>query len=357
MQYIRLLCQSGAGLQAIASPFCEAVRELIGAASGSIFWLSDHDEPVGFYHDCAPAEIKDLFVTRFDDAFFASEPVNIAMIASQDGPSVGKMLDPAMQRAFAGGNIHRLLCVPLGHDLFLDMSAFVPGSGKAAFCGWYPTGWALSHSDAGALLAVQPLMEHALASPPHGANWRSIGTGSPHIIVSEDGGELLAIDAEAERILMSSQLLRQNLSPIDQPRQAPGFVAQMVGQLAVGETAKLHLPVPDGRLVCRASRTRLLNPTGNGSNSIFVSLSLEIADEVAKVGYLMALELTPLQRDIAAFALLGGERQDCMEALRVGSEALKKHLRAVFEVTGTARWSDLQSLSASHWLAFEPAPL
>ncbi len=138
MQYVRLLCRSGAGLQAIASPFCEAVRELIGAASGSLFWLSDRDEPLGFYHDCAPAETKELFVSQFDDAFFATEPVNIAMIASQDGPSVGKMLDPVMQRAFASGNIHRLLCVPLGHGLFLDMSAAAPGCGKVAFCGWYP---------------------------------------------------------------------------------------------------------------------------------------------------------------------------------------------------------------------------
>ena len=350
MQFVQLLCQSGAGLQAIASPFCEAVRELIGAASGSLFWLSDRDEPVGFYHDCAPAEIKDLFVTRFDDAFFASEPVNIAMIASQDGPSVGKMLDPAMQRAFAGGNIHRLLCVPLGHDLFLDMSAAAPGCGKVAFCGWYPHGRALSHRDALALEAIQPLMQHALASGSHGAKWRSIAPGSPHLIASGDGSELLAIDAEAERILMSSHLLRQNLSLIAQPRQAPGFVGLLVGQLTTGETAELHFPVPDGRLVCRASRTRMLNPAADGSSSIFVSLSIEIAEEAAKVRYLMSLDLTPLQRDVAAFALLGGERQDCMEALGVGSEALKKHMRAVFAATGTVRWSDLKNLPASQWL-------
>lgn len=344
MQYIRLLCQSGAGLQAIASPFCEAVRELIGAASGSLFWLSDRDEPLGFYHDCAPAEIKDLFVSQFDEKFFESETVNIATFLTPDGPPVGKMLMPTMQRDFVAGNIHRLLCVPLGHELFLDMSAAAPGCGKALFCGWYPPGRVPLQCDAKALQAVQPLMLQALASGSQGAKWRSVAPGSPHLIASEDGAELLAIDAEAERILLSSQLLRQNLSLDSRPLQAPGFVGLLVGLLSTAETAELHLPVADGRLVCRASRTRMLNPAAGGSNSVFVSLALEIAEEVAKVRYLMALDLTPLQRDVAAFALLGGERQECMEALHVGSEALKKHLRPVFEATGTARWSELQQL-------------
>ncbi len=200
-----------------------------------------------------------------------------------------------------------------------------------------------------ALEAVQPLMQHALAAGSHGAKWRPIAPGSPHLIASEDGRELLAIDAEAERILMSSHLLRQNLSLTAQPRQAPGFVALLVGQLAASETAELRLPVPDGRLVCRASRTRILNPVEGRSNSIFVSLSLEIAEEAAKVRYLMSFDLTPLQRDVAAIAFHGGERKDCAEALQVSPEALKKHLRAVFDATGTSRWNDLQNLPAAQW--------
>ncbi len=166
---------------------------------------------------------------------------------------------------------------------------------------------------------------------------------------------MLAIDAEAERILMLSHLLRQNLSLLEQPRRAPGFVALLAAQLAAGETAELTLPVPNGRLVCRAGRTRMLHSPDSSPDSIFISLDLEVAQEVAKIRYLMELDLTPLQRDVAAFALLGGERQDCIEALGVGPEALKKHLRAVFEATGTSRWKDLHALPPAQWPAREAA--
>jgi DNA-binding CsgD family transcriptional regulator len=65
----------------------------------------------------------------------------------------------------------------------------------------------------------------------------------------------------------------------------------------------------------------------------------------------MGLDLTPMQREVAAFAFNGGERKDCADALRVSPEALKKHLRAVFDATGSSRWNDLQSLPATQWLS------
>jgi len=56
------------------------------------------------------------------------------------------------------------------------------------------------------------------------------------------------------------------------------------------------------------------------------------------------LPLTFLQERIALHAMQGGKRADCEDRFGVSTEALKKHLRTVYERTGTSSWLELREM-------------
>lgn len=344
---IELLCRSGAGLQAIASSFCKAVRDLLGAASASVFWLSPEGEPLGFFHDSAPAEIKDFFIVNLEEMFLHTEVVSMASLTAPEGPLIGKMLDPKLQQAFWQGNIYRHLCVPLGHHHMLDMRAEVPGVGRAGCYLWNPADEPFTVKHAETLAPIQPLMHRALATPTANVAWRSTTSGNAHIITSENGMEMLVINDEAERLLMGSHLLRQNFAMIDQPRQSPAFLTQLARMLGSARTAELRLPVADGQLVARATPTRFLQGDDRDHTQMFVALDLQVADAVSGIDYVMELPVTRLQREILLYAMHGGDRSDCAEQLGIGIEAMKKHLRIIYNATGASRWLELQGIPAT----------
>ena len=344
-EHIRLLCRCGAGLEAIASPLCAAVRDLIGADSGSLFWLDEMGVPAGFFHDCAPAEIKDLFITRFEDLFLGPEEINVIELTRSVEPSIGRLLDPAFEQRFWRSNIYQYLCVPLGHRHMLDVRIEVNGVGQALFCAWNRVGRPFTQADADALRPAQIEMQHAVAVRRADVHWRSLDSGSAHFITDVAGLKLIAIDEEAEAMLMKSHLLQQNVSMTRQPRGAPGFAAVLAKLLSTQTAATLHLPVANGRIVARATRTRSIAPRGTSAQEMmFVALGLQIAADVLVVEYLMSLPLFPLQREIALFAMQGRSRSDCRPTFSVGDEALKKHLRAIFDATGARKWTDLVDL-------------
>jgi hypothetical protein len=82
LQCLRLLCTSGASLQAIASPFYAAAREQLGADAGMLLWLTESGEPLGFYHETAPAELKDYFAENIDTMFDDTEEVSGGFLAA-----------------------------------------------------------------------------------------------------------------------------------------------------------------------------------------------------------------------------------------------------------------------------------
>ena len=52
-------------------------------------------------------------------------------------------------------------------------------------------------------------------------------------------------------------------------------------------------------------------------------------------------KLSPLQGHIALFAARGGRRMDCAAQHGISAEALKKHLREIYAVTGAPDWDAL----------------
>lgn len=345
LERLELLCSCGAGLEAIASPFCAAVRDLLGSDAGSLFWIGADDKPLGFYHSNAPAELKDTYISQLDDRFLLNEPVNIVDLAATDGPPIGKMLTPGWLEAFWTGNIHRLLCAPLGHRYMLDMRANGGELGSAVFLAWNLDGDRFGPRDVKLLAPVQSLMERALRERSSRATWRTVSDATAHFITSLDGGRLLSIGPEAERVMMQSHLLGQNLSMTSLPRQAPGFARMLAAQMAGRQTLRTTMPVTDGRLVLNASRSRLLADELDDDEAMFVAVELQVAEEVRVIDRLMELELTPLQRRICLFAAMGGARESCADHFAVSAEALKKHLARIYRETGVGRWTDLGRLA------------
>lgn len=342
LRKLELLCESSVGLPAIASEFCRICCELGGFDGAFLMWFAPDETPLGFYHNTAPAELKDLFISRFDAMFFASEDISSLSLARPGGPVFGRMLAPGMQARFREGNIYRLLCAPLGHGDLFDISAVAPDGAFAGIALWLKDGEPLAPRHFEPLRPVQPLMARAIGQGGQNTRWRTISAGAPHFMTCDRGETLLAMDGAAEQILMRSQLLRQNVRTSRPPRDPPSFVQMMLAPLASERRARIELPVPDGRLVCSAVTTRL-NPgsSGSGADAILCMLDLQQAEDVIRVDRLMETPLTQLQRQIALFGMQGGRRQDCAERFGVSIEALKKHVRAILHACGCDRWSDL----------------
>ena len=342
LQRIAMLCRQGGGLQAIAGPFCAAVSELIGADAGMIIWFSADGAPEGFYHQTATAEVNDLFVTKLEADFHTSEPVSAWSLAAPGGQVVGRMLAPGMQARFEQGRIYEYLCRPIGHRHLLDMSAQGSNGAVAGFFAWNASNRPFGKAHAEALLPVQTWFQAALEADSTQARWATISTGTPHLICSQDGRSLLAIDAEAERILSASLLLRQNLSCNGKLRVAPPFLATIAAQLLESDSVTLPLPVANGRIVCRAERTRFLRADQDDEWQIFVGIELQACINTRQIDRIARLDLTDLQSAILLGAMQGKARSDCQAELGISDAALKKHLHAVFTCTGAANWSDLR---------------
>ena len=354
LERLQLLCGCGAGLPAIAALACAIARDLVGADSGSIFWLDPSGAPAGFFHDCATAELKDFFVTHFDELFSAPGQFNMVTFTQMVGPPVGRMLDEGVQNLFLASNVFRYLAAPLGHHYPFDIRIEHDGRCAALLVLWNREGRPFSQRDVVAAQPVRALLEQSLRAERQDATWRPQASRTSHFITDLSGDLLLAIDAEAEDVLSRCQLLRQNVPIASSPRQAPAFARGLAAMLAQGAPARLMLPVADGRLVALASLSRRIGEGGRDELQMFVSVDLEVSVSVLAVEHLSALPLTLMQKQIALFAAQGGLRADCEDHFGVSDEALKKHLRTIYDVTGAPNWAGLRDRFWTELLAPRP---
>lgn len=345
LEHVELLCDCGVGLGPIAPHLCSSIKALLGADAASLFWIDVNGVPQGFYHDTAPAELKDLFITRFDELFSGPDEINFTTYLTLGGPSIGRSLEDEIFSRFHRGNIYKHLCNPLNHYYLLDMRIDFEGIGRAVFILWNTIENPFTHADVEHLRPVQQQMERAIGTVRRDARWKRIDGASGHFITGMDGRQLFAIDGNAESILTRSHMLSQHIPMNAQVREAPAFAAALAGMLAQTGKARMEFPVPDGRLVAVANPIRTIREDDADSTSMFVTVDTEVALEVLMVNHLIGLPLTPLQRRIALFAMLGNRRFDCADRFNVSEEAMKKHLRTIFEVTGTANWVELAQVS------------
>ena len=171
----------------MASEFCRICCELGGFDGAFLMWFTADESPVGFYHNCAPAELKEAFLRDFDAKFFAGEEISSLSLARPGGPVIGRMLESGMQETWRRGNIHRLLCEPLGHGDLLDVSAVAPDGSFAGIGLWLKEGERLTVDHLERIRPVQPLMERAVAQSGKDTRWRSVTNGLPHFMTCEHG--------------------------------------------------------------------------------------------------------------------------------------------------------------------------
>ncbi|PLK27543.1 hypothetical protein C0V78_12085 [Novosphingobium sp. TH158] len=346
LEHLDLLCSSGAGLEAIAASACDIIRHYVGSASATMFWKGGDGEAAGFYHDCATAELKDLFVTRFEELFSSPDEPNMMSLAESVGPLIGKLVTPEGVAAFQSCNVYRYLCEPLGHHYSLDIRIEVAGRGVAAMFLFNGEGRPFGKRELEAVEPVQKLLAKAAAERREGVHWLSASDRTAHFVTDLEATRLLAINQPAERLLMRGHLLRQNVPIVGEVRKAPGFAMQLAAQLAQGGPASLHLPMADGRLVATATKIRSLAQGDDmHATNMSVSLDLQVPADAIVADHVAALPLTYLQKSIALFAMLGGARRDCEAQFSISEEALKKHLRAIIQVLGVSGWTDLGPLA------------
>lgn len=347
LERLNLLATCGAGLAAFAPLACEIARDWIGAQSGSIFWRDGKGLPAGFYHDCAPPEVKDLFVTKAQSLF--TDPNEFSMISMSEpvGPSIGRALEPDFEPWFKASNVYHYLCRPLGHECVLDLRISNPGSGAAVIALWNPQDRPFHKTDATRLQPIQKLLELALENTPQGVHWVASTLKPSHLIADIEGKVLLAISNDAESTLKASHLLNQNVPMAGQLRIAPSFVRQLAGMIYNDVDASTIIPVAGGRLRATASINRVISDANGPAQNLVITLQPEIALNVIAAEHFAKLPLTFLQKQISMAAIRGISRRECQLELSLSDESYKKHLRAIYDATQTSNWRELATLHSS----------
>ena len=342
MERLELLCSSGVGFEAIAPSICDIVRDLLEAVSGSVFWFDEAGQPGGFFHDCAPVELKDFFVANFDALFSHPDELNMVGLLQTGREPIGYLTRPEVRAAFPHSNVYRYLAKPLGHEYMFEIRVDHEGRGRLLFCGWNPEGRLFAARHHRWAQPILELLRMAVAGQSGETVWRSLDPRAAHLVIDGAGQTLLAIDEDAERMLQRAHLLRQNIPMDGELVAAPSFAGELMRQLAVGSQAEMAVPCAGGRLLLRAARTRL-RTGGEATDAVSISVEAQQAVAVQAIERLCLLPLTMLQKRIACHAMQGGGRADCEALFGVSQQALKKHLGAVYEALGATTWQDLQS--------------
>ena len=344
LEQLELLCQCGVGIEAIAPSACEIFRRLLDADSGSVFWQDENGIPMGYYHDNAPAEIKDFFVANFDALFSDPDETNMVGMMLPTAPNIGKAIRPGWQESYRASNVYKYLSQPLGHEYMLDARIDLDGRGRVLFCAWNKAERPFATSDIGQARLVHDLVLQALTHQRDEIAWTSLASRSAHFMTDIAGLRLVAIDAEAEKWLKSAHLLRQNIPMNDNLREAPSFARALAAQLPDKAAAEMAIPVAAGRLVIRAVRSAVREGESETAQ-VFFSLDMQRARDVAIIDHLCSFPLTMMQKRIALFAACGGERATCENRFGVSSEALKKHLNTIYATMNASKWSDLAEIA------------
>ena len=339
--HLRMLADSGAGLEAIAGRACEIARRLTGADMAALFWHDENGNPAGFYHETDRVDLKDMFVTRFDELFAGPGQENMLTLTKIVGPSIGRCLDQDYLDLFWRGNVYRYLCIPLDHHFMIDIRVEVAGVGRAILLAWHKGQRRFTARDVEALRPVQAMLARAWGQRSPDQRWVRCGTGNAHIITDLTGERLLAIDREAEALLMRSHLLAQNVPMAHRPRVAPAFARLLAASLAAKLPARHVAPIANGRIVAEAQPSCLLDADSNERAVAYIALHEEASFATRCIDYLMLRPLTPLQRDMALYGMMGGARADCGERFGISGDALKKHGAAILDLLELPRWTDL----------------
>jgi hypothetical protein len=335
-----MLCGLGLGLAPIAPEVCAVLRALVGADAAALFWLDAQGLPEGFFHEDSPADAQDLFLNEFSRLFCGPGEINVHTLARADGPRIGRLLSPGAQ--FFRSNSYNLLVRASGHHHTLDLRVEVAGRTRAIAMLFRAPGTGFSPGDAALLERASGWLARAFGAPPAALPVHAEGEGPVgHVVLDAEGRLPLFADAAAAQLLRQANLpgLGLRSAGLAGPVALPPDLPQRLGLAQPGAAARIA--VPGGWL---SAGMRTLQPLAGGQGAAgqhLLTLQLERPHSVGVVRRVLALPLSPLQREIALLAGLGRARADSHRLAGVGEAALKKHLRAIFAATGASDWDDL----------------
>lgn len=335
-----LLCRIGVGLAPIAPDLTALLRRMVGADAAALFWLDEFGLPEGFHHEDSPDSVKDLFLNEFERLFVGEREINVLALSQRKDRCVGHLLAPGAD--YFQSNTYNLLVRASGHHHSLDLRVDVNGRARAVVLLFRTAQRPFADEEAAALLRAAPYLQRAIeiSLPPDA--WQGLGSQHGHLLLDGTAQRIVLMNDPALDLLRNAGQRGMGWREGIPPKTPPPWVQRLLAQ----PDRPLHLPVPGGVLVAQvhpmhAPSPAMAGPGGGAPPHLLVALSLKRPMRMDVVRRVLALQLSPLQREIALLAGLGHARADCVSRIGVSPEALKKHLRAIFTVTATRDWDDL----------------
>ena len=343
-QELDLLCRAGVGLAAIAPAVCRLAREMVGAEACALFWLDAQGQPEGFHHEHSTAQAQELFLNEFHRLFEGPGEINVTALAQNHGRRMGHMLQ--VPQSYYRSNTFNLLIRASGHHHSLDLRVDVQGRARAVLLLFRTQAQPFAESDMQVLTRIEPYLHRAVVgASEEGGVWNGPASRSGHVLVGAGGQPLLMLAGEAQALLQACTLVGQGVRLQGPQQEAPRFIQTLCRQLQASAQpiARSAVDIPIGRLQLTAHA--LHSPAGAEARpeQTLVTLELVYAPRLQVVQNVLALGLSPLQREIALLAGVGGLRADCGEVIGVSAEALKKHLKTIYRTAGVPDWDALAS--------------
>ncbi len=342
-QELDLLCRLGLGLAPIAAEVCAVLRALVGADAAALFWLDEHGQPAGFHHEDSPASVRNLFLNE-PQLFAGPGETSIVALARPGGPRTGRLLSPGAAHYRSNG--HNLLMRPNGHHYALDLRVEVlgpHGSATRAVAALFRAegggvggnfGSGFGADEAALLDRACPSLQRAFIAQP-GPGCGSAHSAAGHVLIDAASLRPLSADAQALQLLQHAHLPGLGLYGASADALPPHLLA-LLG-LQPGDSRQLA--VPQGLL---SLDMRPLQPAAAAPPSHWLlRLQLQRPQQIDVVRRVLALPLTPLQREIAVLAGLGHARADSLALAGISNAALKKHLGAILDTASASNWDEL----------------
>lgn len=338
-QQLDMLCDLGLGLAPVAPDVCAVLRSIVGADAAALFWLDEDGLPAGFHHEDSPASTQDLFLNEYLRLFNGPGETNVMELAQTEGPRVGRLLAPGAR--YFRSNSYNLLVRASGHQHTLDLRVEVDGRPRAIAALFLEPGPGFSDAQARMLERAGVSLSRAFKPTSLITRWETGRLGATgHILLDAANQRPVLVDKAATQLLRQANLVGlglQDEARSNSPQMLPPDLLQLLGLPFEFERAS-RVPIPHGWLVAKA---HVLHSLAGGPRQVMLTLQVERSRCIDVVRRVLALPLSPLQREIALLAGIGHARSECTERTGVGAAALKKHLRVIFEVTGANDWESL----------------
>lgn len=346
-QELELASCSGAGLGPLAPLVARLVAGIVGAENCVIAWGYVNGAPSCGYSMVFTPSTLDFFTNGYQHLFKGEHERTSAWVAAQRGHPVGQMLKPP--RGYFHSNTFNLLIRSLSLHHTLDARIEVDSMALAVLGLFRPLSQPFGEDDAKRLQDLLPALQRvAQASTPADSGGR---TRKGYLLVDSAGERILMADSAARELLLHSFLVGHGIPASGLLEKAPLFVRELCRRLvAQPDAAHSHeTEVAGGILRTSASHmgactTSAPGAAGNGTGhggGILVRMEFTQPQVVGVIQTISQFKLSPLQGHIALFAARGGRRMDCAAQHGISAEALKKHLREIYAVTGAPDWDAL----------------